>query len=158
MLWNNWHLLSSILTIVITYWLDYRNQRLLLFSMFRTLLHVWYWIYVLVIASLRQLHWLPIESRIQFKLCLMMHLIHTGHCPSYISDTGQLVADHASRIQVFVLLQLHGIFYHDCALFAHLSLVLWPQGLDFAFRSISFDWINRFCKNQLKIYLFNHSV
>jgi len=44
-----------------------------------------------------QLHWLPIESRIQFKLCLIMHLIHTGRCPSYISDTVQLVADHATR-------------------------------------------------------------
>jgi len=44
-----------------------------------------------------QLHWLPIESRIQFKLCLLMHLIHIGRCPSYVSDTVQLVADHASR-------------------------------------------------------------
>jgi len=26
-----------------------------------------------------------------------MHLIHTGRCPSYISDTVQLVADHASH-------------------------------------------------------------
>ena len=47
--------------------------------------------------GLRQLHWLPIESRIQFKLCLMMHLIHTGRCPSYLSETVQLVSDHASR-------------------------------------------------------------
>jgi len=27
----------------------------------------------------------------------MMHLIHTGRCPSYIGDTVQLVADHATR-------------------------------------------------------------
>jgi len=47
--------------------------------------------------GLRQLHWLPIESRIQFKLCLKMHLIHTGRSPSFISDTVQLVADHATR-------------------------------------------------------------
>jgi len=47
--------------------------------------------------GLRQLHWLPIESRIQFKLCFLMHLIHTGRCPSYISDTVQLVADHTSH-------------------------------------------------------------
>ena len=47
--------------------------------------------------GLRQLHWLPIESRIQFKLCLLMHLIHTGRCPSYISETVQLVANHSSR-------------------------------------------------------------
>jgi len=48
--------------------------------------------------GLRQLHWLPIEARIQFKLCLLMHLIHSGRCPSYISVTVQLVADHASPI------------------------------------------------------------
>jgi len=59
---------------------------------------LWYWICVLVISDgLRQLHWLPIDSRIQFKLCLMMHLIHTGRGQSDISDTVQLVADHASR-------------------------------------------------------------
>jgi len=51
-----------------------------------------------ILDGLRQLHWLPIESRIQFQLCLIMHLIHTGRCPSNISDyTVQLVADHASR-------------------------------------------------------------
>ncbi len=47
--------------------------------------------------GLRQLHWLPIESRIQFKLCLLMHLIHTGRCPPYLSETVQLVSDRASR-------------------------------------------------------------
>jgi len=47
--------------------------------------------------GLRQLHWLPFESRFLFKLCLTMHLIHTGRCLSYISDTVQLIADHASR-------------------------------------------------------------
>ena len=47
--------------------------------------------------GLRRLHWLPIESRIRFKLCLLMHLIHTGRCPSYLSETVQLVSDHASR-------------------------------------------------------------
>ena len=47
--------------------------------------------------GLRQLHWLPIESRIQFKLCLLMHLIHTGRPPSYVSETVQLVSNHASR-------------------------------------------------------------
>ena len=38
-----------------------------------------------------------IESRIQFNLCLLMHLIHTGRCSSYLSETVQLVSDHASR-------------------------------------------------------------
>jgi len=34
---------------------------------------------------------------IQFKLCLLLHLIHTGRCPYCISDTVQLVADHVTR-------------------------------------------------------------
>jgi len=65
----------------------------------------------------RQLHWLPIDSRIQFKLCLLMHRIHTGRCPSYISDTVQLVADHASRTglrsgstSLYILPRLRNIF------------------------------------------------
>jgi len=70
--------------------------------------------------GLRQLHWLAIESRIQFKLCLIMHLIHTIHtsrCPSYISDTVQLVADHATRTGLrsastswYILIRLGTIF------------------------------------------------
>jgi len=98
--------------------------------------------------GLRQLHWLPIESRIQFKLCLIMHLIHTGRCPSYISDTVQLVADRASHIQVFVLLQLHDTFYQDCALslgsVPSRSLALRPG---IRFRIDFIDWSNHFLKN-----------
>ena len=37
--------------------------------------------------GIRQLHWLPIDSRIQFKLCLLMHLIHTRCSPLYINET-----------------------------------------------------------------------
>jgi len=29
--------------------------------------------------ALKQLHWLPVEQRISYKLCLLMHYIHTGH-------------------------------------------------------------------------------
>ena len=28
--------------------------------------------------ALKQLHWLPVEQRISYKLCLLMHYIHTG--------------------------------------------------------------------------------
>jgi len=28
--------------------------------------------------GLRQLHWLPVEARIRYKLCLLMHMVHTG--------------------------------------------------------------------------------
>jgi len=47
--------------------------------------------------GLRELHWLPVKSRIQFKLCLMMHMAHTGRCPSYIGDILQPVAAYSGR-------------------------------------------------------------
>ena len=36
--------------------------------------------------ALKQLHWLPVEQRITYKLCLFMHHIHTGQAPQYLSD------------------------------------------------------------------------
>ena len=33
----------------------------------------------------KQLHWLPFEQRITYKLCLFMHHIHTGQAPQYLS-------------------------------------------------------------------------
>ena len=39
-----------------------------------------------VTTALQRLHWLPIEYRIKYKLCLLMHLIHIGRAPSYLSD------------------------------------------------------------------------
>jgi len=32
-------------------------------------------------ALLQQLHWLPIQYRITYKLCLTMHLVHTNRAP-----------------------------------------------------------------------------
>jgi len=37
-----------------------------------------------VTPALKQLHWLPIKSRIVYKLCLLMHNIHTGRAPQYL--------------------------------------------------------------------------
>ena len=34
----------------------------------------------------KQLHWLPVEQRMTYKLCLFMHHIHTGQAPQYLSD------------------------------------------------------------------------
>jgi len=36
--------------------------------------------------GLRQLLWLPVEARIRYKLCLLMHMVHTGRCPPYLKD------------------------------------------------------------------------
>ena len=35
--------------------------------------------------ALKQLHWLPVEQRIIYKLCLFMHYIHIGLAPKYLS-------------------------------------------------------------------------
>ena len=45
-----------------------------------------------VTPSLLQLHWLPVQWRIQFKLCVLMHAVHYGRCPAYLSDVVQAVA------------------------------------------------------------------
>ena len=50
-----------------------------------------------ITEALRQLHWLPIEQRIQFKLCLLMHNIQHGRCPNYIAQTVKATSTHSSR-------------------------------------------------------------
>jgi hypothetical protein len=40
----------------------------------------------LMTPALYKLHWLPVEQRVTFKLCVFMHLIHTGRSPSYLSE------------------------------------------------------------------------
>ena len=39
-----------------------------------------------VTEKMKELHWLPIKYRINFKLCLMMHAAVTGQCQQYIRD------------------------------------------------------------------------
>jgi hypothetical protein len=46
---------------------------------------------------LMRLHWLPIKSRIIYKLCLQMHLIHTNQRPDYMAEMVQLTAACSSR-------------------------------------------------------------
>ena len=50
-----------------------------------------------VTAALQQLHWLPIELRVQYKLCVMMHSIHYHRCPSYLASLVSTVADQSTR-------------------------------------------------------------
>ena len=50
-----------------------------------------------ITPALRELHWLPVEQRISFKLCVLMHLVHTGRSPTYLSDLVTAVADIPSR-------------------------------------------------------------
>ena len=41
----------------------------------------------------RELHWLPVEQRITYKLCVIMHSVETGSAPEYISDMVTLASD-----------------------------------------------------------------
>ena len=50
-----------------------------------------------VTPGLRQLHWLPVRHRVQFKLCTIMHSVHGGRCPLYIASRVCSVANSASR-------------------------------------------------------------
>jgi len=43
------------------------------------------------------LHWLPIEARIRYKLCLLVHLALAGKAPAYITSLLQLSATLPSR-------------------------------------------------------------
>jgi len=40
----------------------------------------------LVTPTMRALHWLPVEHRITYKLCLLMHHIHNGKAPVNLAD------------------------------------------------------------------------
>ena len=45
-----------------------------------------------VSGIMKSLHWLPIAYRIRFKLCVLMHGVHNGTSPSYLSDTTTPIA------------------------------------------------------------------
>ena len=52
-----------------------------------------------VTKSLRELHWLPIRFRIVYKLCLMMHNVHTRCSPGYIKETLTPTAGQPNRVR-----------------------------------------------------------
>jgi len=39
-----------------------------------------------VSQALQELHWLPIDKRIDYKLCLLVHKVSIGQAPTYITD------------------------------------------------------------------------
>jgi hypothetical protein len=50
-----------------------------------------------VTPTLQQLHWLPIPFRATDKLCVLMHQVHTGRSPPYLSNLVTATADLTSR-------------------------------------------------------------
>ena len=50
-----------------------------------------------ITPALIQLHWLPVEYHITYKLCILMHLVHVGRSPSYLADLVTAMAKIPSR-------------------------------------------------------------
>jgi len=50
--------------------------------------------------ALNQLHWLPFEQRIIYKLCLFMHYIHIWQAPKYLSDCVFTVSAASGRYRL----------------------------------------------------------
>jgi len=50
--------------------------------------------------ALKQLHWLPVEQRITYKLCLFMHYIYIGLAPKYLSDCVSTVSAASERYRL----------------------------------------------------------
>jgi hypothetical protein len=104
---------------------------------------------------LMRLHWLPIQSRIVYKLCLQMHLIHTNQCPDYMADMVKLIAASSSRPG---LRSASHLLYRKPALktkfgeraFSHAGPAAWNNLPDYIQSELN---TNSF-KKQLKTYLF----
>jgi len=47
--------------------------------------------------ALRDLHWLPVQHRITYKLCLLMHLVHNNWAPSYLVNSVTATASLSYR-------------------------------------------------------------
>ena len=47
--------------------------------------------------ALRDLHWLPVQHRITYKLCLLMHLVHNNLAPFYLVDSVTATASLSYR-------------------------------------------------------------
>ena len=51
-----------------------------------------------VTAVLRQLHWLPVRQRVEYKVACLAHQSLAGQTPAYVADDIQLVTDSDRRV------------------------------------------------------------
>ena len=104
---------------------------------------------------LKLLHWLPVKQRIIYKLCLIMHLIHTGHAPAYLQNIVQLISTSAARPGLrsadklsYLKPTLHTVFGERG--FSHAGPAAW-NSLPLDIKSITNTAL---FKTQLKTFLF----
>lgn len=50
-----------------------------------------------VTSALQSLHWLPVNQRIEFKLCLLVHLVINGRALAYLCDVIKITASVPGR-------------------------------------------------------------
>jgi len=46
---------------------------------------------------LKELHWLPVAHRIQYKVTLLMFMVHDNRCPVYLSESIHPVSSNPVR-------------------------------------------------------------
>ena len=46
--------------------------------------------------ALKELHWLPVIQRIQYKVALLMFVVHSKHCSLYLKEFVAFVSSEAS--------------------------------------------------------------
>ena len=68
-----------------------------------------------VTPSLIQLHWLPVRSRVQYKLCLLMHYIHSGRASAYLMDSVQATSARTTGVKACDPPRRQITSYQDCA-------------------------------------------
>ena len=56
-----------------------------------------------ITSALKELHWLPIAQRIDYKLCLLVHKSVIGNAPAYLTNLLTAVADVPSGPSRFAL-------------------------------------------------------
>jgi len=89
-----------------------------------------------VTPTLIQLHWLPVSYRIKFKLCCLVHAIHYGRSPAYLTETVQSVGARRSRsglrsssISSMDYSLYHGFARHDMILYDMIYVTWLPRSL-----------------------------
>ena len=80
---------------------------------------------------LRQLHWLPVRQRVDFKIVTLVHRSLSGHTPSYLADDCRLVTDDCAQLTLehWPLVALRVLSatehllsrHHGCGTVCHLS-------------------------------------
>jgi len=80
---------------------------------------------------LQQLHWLPIEARVSYKLCCLMYWVVHRAAPSYLTEVCEPCLDNRLRSTLFVL----------CTMFFEYELIHWVIITQNSFQLLCHSWL-----------------